>query len=219
MFRLPVLSNRLRGLLSILVLLAGAAWTGWSAAKPGALTAGKIPAPQTGFLAPDFSLPAVDGQTISLSSLRGSPVIINFWASWCRPCRQEMPALQQVYEVYQAQGLVVVGVNVTSQDSRPAAQAFVEEMGLNFPILFDEAGQAASLYQMQAFPTTFFVDDQGLIREVVLGGPMAEALLRIRAEQLLGGNNAQLPRIGPGAHGASPGRAWLVGLQNLWGVR
>jgi peroxiredoxin len=177
---------RFSSLLPVVILLLGAGWIGLSAAEPGMATAGRIPAPRPGFLAPDFNLPTPQGDQITLSGLRGSPVIVNVWASWCAPCRAEMPALKRVYEDYRETGLVVLGVNATTQDSLDAALAFAGEMELAFPILLDEAGQALELYEVRAFPTTFFVDRQGLVREVVVGGPVSEALLRVRAEQLLG---------------------------------
>jgi peroxiredoxin len=167
------------------ILFAGLGWIWLSAADPGSATSDQIPAPRPGFLAPDFSLPTPQGKVLALSDLRGSPVIVNVWASWCGPCRVEMPALKKVDEDYRDKGLVVLGLNATSQDSLEQALAFAEELELAFPILLDTEGRALGLYEVRAFPTTFFIDRQGIIREVVVGGPMAEALLRVRAEQLL----------------------------------
>lgn len=93
--------------------------------------------------------------------------------------------MQRVYEAYQSEGLEILAVNSTSQDTRQDALAFAESLGLRFPILFDDEGQVARLYQVTALPTTFFIDSQGIIQDVVIGGPMAEALLRVRVEQLL----------------------------------
>ena len=157
----------------------------WSRAPVGASTEGAISAPQKGFLAPDFTLETGDGETIRLSDLRGSPVVVNVWTSWCPPCREEMPALQRVYRDYQDQGVVILGLNSTSQDTRDAALSFAAEQGLSFPILLDEGGEATRLYKVRALPTTFFIDAQGTIQEVIAGGPMSEALLRIRVEQLI----------------------------------
>ena len=128
--------------------------------------------------------------TPSLSiQMRGRPVLINLWASWCGPCRAEMPAIQRVYDQYRDQGFVVLAVNATRQDSLQAAQAFVDEFGFTYPILLDVDGVVASLYQLRAFPSSYFVDADGIIQEVVLGGPMNEALLATRVEQLLGGQD------------------------------
>ena len=182
---MPSLPSRALTYLSILVLVVGAAWAWWSRAPAQGTTGGMIPAPQKGFLAPDFALETGEGEIIRLSELRGRPVILNVWASWCAPCRAEMPALQRVFQAYQAQGVEILGLNSTAQDDRQKAQAFAAEQGLTFPILFDTDGEATRLYAVRALPTTFFIDAQGIIQEVVAGGPMSEALLRIRVQQLI----------------------------------
>lgn len=170
---------------SLLVLLSGAGWIWASRVPDGAATVGGIPAPRQGFQAPDFVLETAAGQDVRLSELRGRPVLINLWASWCVPCRAEMPALEQAYQEYQGQGFILLAVNATDQDNRQAALAFAQENDLSFPILFDINGQVSELYQLRALPTSFFVNPDGIIQEVVVGGPMSEALLRVRIEQLL----------------------------------
>ena len=170
---------------SVTLLLLGLIWIWLSRAPAGSTTQGQIPAPQKGFLAPDFSLQDASGQTVRLADLRGRPVIVNLWASWCIPCRSEMPALERVHRDYQDQGLALLGVNATHQDRRDAALAFAQEQGLTFSLLFDEQGVASSLYALRALPTTFFIDAEGIIQDVVVGGPMSEALLRIRVQQLI----------------------------------
>ncbi|MCU0489114.1 MAG: TlpA family protein disulfide reductase [Anaerolineales bacterium] len=172
-------------LMSGLILILGLTWIGLSRAEALEVTSGGIPAPRQGFLAPDFELPSASGEIVRVTELRGKPVMLNVWASWCGPCRAEMPAMQRVYENYQSQGLEILAVNSTSQDTRQDALAFVESLGLRFPILFDDEGQVARLYQVNALPTTFFIDAQGIIQDVIIGGPMAEALLRVRVEQIL----------------------------------
>lgn len=172
-------------LFSILVLLAGAGWIWVSRTSPATTTQGRIPAPRRGFLAPDFSLPTLSGETVTLSSLRGRPVLVNLWASWCQPCRAEMPAIQRVYAEYQDQGFVVLAVNATNQDSLNAVQPFIEELGLTFPILIDADGVVSNLYELRALPTSYFVDGNGVIQDMVIGGPMSEALLRVRVQQLM----------------------------------
>ncbi len=167
------------------VLLAGLLWIWASAAPEGGTTAGGIPAPQAGFLAPDFSLTTLDGATVTLSELRGQVVLLNIWASWCPPCRAEMPAMQRVWEEYREQGLVVLAVNSTSQDTVADAQAFVAKNGLTFPIPLDMSGEVTRLYRVSSLPTSFFIGADGVIREVVIGGPMAEALLLSRVEQII----------------------------------
>jgi peroxiredoxin len=170
---------------SILILVLGAAWIWASAAPESGTTNGAIPAPQEGFLAPDFSLQTLDGKTVSLAALRGQPVLLNLWASWCGPCRAEMPAMQRVYEEYQDQGFVILAVNATNQDRVNSVGAFVAEHGLTFPVLLDTDATVSQAYQLRSLPTTFFIDQGGIIQEVVIGGPMSEALLHTRVEKLL----------------------------------
>lgn len=124
--------------------------------------------------APDFSLPTLDSQrTVTLSELRGKPVILNFWASWCTPCRTEMPALQQAHKKRQADELTILAINLSAQDTLAEAKAFVEELQLTMPILLDEAGAAEEGYHILGLPTTFFIDNQGLIARIHFG-PMDE---------------------------------------------
>ena len=178
-------SIRTWSLFSFLILIINAAWIWLSIANEGNTTQGDIPAPQVGFQAPDFELETFAGDRYLLSELRGRPVLINFWTSWCPPCRSEMPAIQKVYDEFQDQGFIVLGVNSTHQDNLGDAITFTQIRKLSFPILLDRDGSVGSLYEVRALPSTFFVDPQGIIQEVVIGGPMSEALLRIRAEQLM----------------------------------
>lgn len=174
-----------RRVLYAIILLLGALWIFLSADKTGASTNGKIPAPQAGFLAPDIVLKSLTGETIKLSDLRGQAVLVNLWATWCPPCREEMPTLEEMYNEYKDQGLVVLGVNMTYQDDAQAVLPFVQKHGLNFPILLDETGKTGNAYQMKSLPSSFFINREGMITEVVIGGPMAEALLRTRIEKIL----------------------------------
>ena len=174
-----------RRILFFILLAAGFAWILFSADKSGTSTAGKIPAPQTGFLAPDFALKTPEGETIQLSDLRGQPVLVNLWATWCPPCRAEMQTLETVYNDYKDQGFIVLAVNMTSQDDPQAILPFVTERGLTYPILLDDKGEIAKPYQMKSLPSSFFINRDGTINEVVIGGPMAEALLRTRIEEML----------------------------------
>jgi peroxiredoxin len=169
----------------VLALVLGLFWIWYSAIPQNETTAGKIPAPQAGFLAPDFSLTTLDGQTITLSDLRGKVVLLNFWAAWCPPCKAEMPAIERTYQDFKVQGFVVLAVDSTVQDSVEAARIFIAENGLSFPVPLDETGEVTRLYRVQSLPTSFFIGADGVIREVVIGGPMAEALLRSRVEELL----------------------------------
>lgn len=176
----------------LLLLLVGAVWIWLSKAPPGGTTGGNIPAPQKGFLAPDFSLPTSDGQIITLSDYQGRPVLLNIWATWCPPCRAEMPAMEQVYQDLKEDGFVILAVNATNQDNPSEVETFTKSFGLTFPVLFDQQGEITQQYEVRALPSSFFIDSKGMIQEVVIGGPMSEALLRIRIEELIangdGGN-------------------------------
>jgi peroxiredoxin len=167
------------------VLVLGLVWIGISATLPGTASNSGIPAPQAGFLAPDFTLATLEGSNVSLSDFQGKGVLVNVWASWCGPCRAEMPAMQRTFEEYEEKGFTILAVNAAIQDNRADAEAFVEEMGLTFPILFDTDGYVYEQYQIRALPSSFFILPDGSIQEVVFGGPMAEALLKTRIENLL----------------------------------
>lgn len=143
------------------------------------------PAPQIGFAAPDFTLDSLAGSMLKLSDLRGKVVMVNLWASWCGPCRAEMPAIDAVYQQYRDQGLEVVAINTTFQDSEDEARAFVKELGVTFPIAFDRDGATSKRYALQAMPTTFFVKRNGAIGDMLFGGPMTEALIMGKVEKLL----------------------------------
>jgi peroxiredoxin len=170
---------------AVFILVLGAVWIWLSIMPPGSTTSGAIPAPQKGFLAPDFALSTLEGDDVTLSDLRGKAMLLNFWATWCPPCRAEMPAMQRVYSDYDPDEFVILAVNNTQQDSMDAVDAFVLEQELSFPVLLDITGDVSGLYQVTSMPTSFFVDAEGIIREVVIGGPMSEALLRTRVERLL----------------------------------
>jgi peroxiredoxin len=168
------------------VLTLGGVWTLLSRVPLSATTGGAPPpSPREGFSAPDFTLDLLGGGQLALSDLRGKVVMVNLWASWCPPCRAEMPTIEKVYQAFQAQGLVVLGVNTTFQDSESDVAAFVEEFGLTFPIPLDREGGVSQRYQMRGLPSTFFIDRQGIIRTVVIGGPMSEAVIQSKVEELL----------------------------------
>jgi peroxiredoxin len=174
-----------RRLIYLVILLAALAWIFISADRTGVSTAGEIPAPRQGFLAPNFTLNTPDGDAVNLSKLRGQAVLVNLWATWCPPCRAEMPAIQKLYNEYKDQGFVVLAVNMTYQDDPFAVVPFVKEHQLTFPILIEETGEMAQKYELRSLPSSFFIDRDGFIQEVVIGGPMSEALLRTRIESIL----------------------------------
>lgn len=174
-----------RRIFYILILIAGLAWIGISADPSGLTTEMGVSAPQVGFLAPDLTLNALDGKTYNLSALRGQAVLINLWATWCPPCRAEMPALQKLYEEYRGDGFIVLAVNSTIQDDPSAISQFVQEYGLTFPVLLDKTGEVSRAYQLRSLPSSYFINRDGTIHEVVIGGPMSTALLRTRIQEIL----------------------------------
>ena len=112
--------------------------------------------------APDFTLKAMDGKNVKLSELAGNVVLINFWASWCGPCREEMPLLNDLHNKYEALGFTVLGVNVEEQ-AAPAI-GFINKSPVDFPILFDSKNSVSQAYKVVAMPTTIVVDRDGNIR-------------------------------------------------------
>ena len=120
-----------------------------------------------GHAAPDFALKSSTGVNLRLSEYRGDVVMINFWATWCGPCRQEMPLLDELYSRYQRVGFRLLGVNI-DDDSRRAMK-MVEELGVDFPVLFDARKEVSKLYEVEAMPATVLVDRDGTVRYVHLG--------------------------------------------------
>ena len=124
---------------------------------------------QPGSPAPDFQLESLDGQSVSLSGLQGNPVMLNFWATWCGPCRAEMPFIQEVYEdeEWREQGLVILAVNVGESSS--TVQSFIEDNGLFFPVLLDKSKKVTRDYNISGIPTTFFIDKNGIMIDSAIG--------------------------------------------------
>ena len=124
-------------------------------------------APSVGFVAPDFTLTNLAGEKVTLSQFRGRPVVVNFWATWCVPCRQEMPAFQRAFSTYQDEGLVILALNL--EETAPLVEPFVEEFGLTFEILYDNDGAINKTYQVTGLPRTVFIDRQGVIKHIQVG--------------------------------------------------
>ena len=121
----------------------------------------------TGKPAPDFALKSSTGSNLRLSEYRGDVVMINFWATWCGPCRQEMPLLDQLYSRYQRVGFSLLGVNIDDDSSR--AMDMIQELGVSFPVLFDARKEVSRLYDVDAMPVTVLVDRDGNVRHVHKG--------------------------------------------------
>jgi len=169
----------------IVIVLAAAFWTWLSRVPDSTLSGSRLANPREDFPAPDFTLDHLDGGSTQLSDLRGNVVIVNLWASWCAPCRAEMPAFQKLYNANRERGLEVLAVNSTFQDSETDARNFAGQLGLTYPILLDREGVVSRQYRLQALPSTFIIDRSGIIRTVIIGGPASEATLQTQIEALL----------------------------------
>jgi thiol-disulfide isomerase/thioredoxin len=127
--------------------------------------------PLLGKNAPEFSLPTLAGGTASNADLKGHVTIVDFWATWCEPCRTSMPHLQQLAAnpELSAKGLRVLAVNATNQDDRADVEAYMKEMSFTFPVPLDENGMMTQAFQVRGFPTTFVVGRDGTVRNVFVG--------------------------------------------------
>jgi len=132
--------------------------------------------PQRGELAPDFTLALFDGSEVALADLQGQVVVLNFWASWCSPCRREAPALQETWTMYKDGGVAFVGV--TYQDAKGASQRFIQEFGLTYPNGADAKGQISRLYGVTGVPETFIIDRDGKVAWFQIGEVQADVLAR-----------------------------------------
>jgi len=150
----------------IAVLVAGSAWIWQSRVPVDYVPASKDPQPAVGHPAPDFTLTTVDGATFTLSDLAGTPVVLNFWATWCGPCRAEMPELQAAAERYEP-GIRIIGVD--QGESVGVVQDFLDELGVTFTVPMDGAMEVGDRYRIVGMPTTFFIDEKGIIRQIWAG--------------------------------------------------
>lgn len=174
-------------LISLIILGVAGGWILYSSRDPNVISNWNAIAPRSGFSAPEIELETPSGEPVKLSDLKGKSIVLNFWASWCPPCRVEMPALQNIYSEYQEQDVVVLGINSTYNDSMTKAIEFVQLNQLSFPILLDTSGTASKDYQVNSLPTTYFVDPNGVIRDVIIGGPISETILKSKIEALQSG--------------------------------
>ncbi|MCS6802076.1 MAG: TlpA disulfide reductase family protein [Chloroflexota bacterium] len=126
--------------------------------------------------APLFTARTLQGEAVNLANYRGKLVILNFWASWCGPCRSEMPAIEAASIRYRDAGVVFLGVNV--QEASATVTAFVDEFKLTFPILLDPNGAISAVYRVRSLPTTFFIDRDGILREQFTGEMNASVIDR-----------------------------------------
>lgn len=168
-------------LLLVMVLLAVAAWTFID--KKQQTTADGVEVPltvmQKGELAPQLNLQTTAGDTFSLQALHGKKVVLNFWASWCPPCREEMPALQSYYDDFQDEHNVeVIAINLASRDqNRERVAKFIEQYRLTLPMPLDTEGLAADRYRVVTIPTTYMIDTNGRVQHQIQG-PVDERMLQ-----------------------------------------
>lgn len=139
--------------------------------------------PRAGYVAPSISLVDLNGKSVRLQDLRGKKVFVNFWASWCPPCNEEAPDLVKMSERYKAQ-VVFLGVNLSSGDRESDARAFLKKYGVHFPTLMDRQGEAAKSYQVFAVPTSFFIDQHGMIIDR-RDGPLSSTQMEAEIEKLI----------------------------------
>ncbi|MFM1654124.1 TlpA disulfide reductase family protein [Brevibacillus sp. B_LB10_24] len=175
-----------KNIVAILVLLGLIVWGVYSAAKPGDIGGAKpagesalqdgsdAKSLQTGIeqgnLAPDFELQTTAGQSIKLSDLKGKKVILNVWATWCPPCRAEMPDMQKFYAKHEKEDITILSVNAIKTEKNPDdVPKFIEAFGLAFPVVLDQEGLVSNTYQVAALPTSYLIDTQGIIRQKVIG--------------------------------------------------
>lgn len=172
--------------LILLTLALGVAWVAYSRTLVGQTSATGAanlePAPIKGHPAPDFALPTLDGKTIRLSDYKGKPVLVNFWATWCGPCRAEFPDFQKAW-TDNADQLVIIGINNTTTDDKSQIPGFLDEFGITFPIVLDESGDTAKAYNILGLPTSIFIDRDGVVKEVFTG-PLNKAYIEAKLGEL-----------------------------------
>jgi len=143
----------------ILVVTFGIVWL--QSAKYEPLTVGKE--------GPDFSLPNLDETTVRLSDYRGKVVFLNFWATWCKPCREEMPSMEVLYRNFERDGLVVLAISIDRVTTKKDIPPFIKSLNLTFPVLVDSWGQTDKRYKLMGVPETYIIDQQGILREKIIG--------------------------------------------------
>lgn len=184
----PLLKTRWFWLALIgLALVMGSGWIVFSRTLVGDPASGGEagalePAPIKGHPAPDFALSTLDGQTVRLSDFKGKPVLVNFWATWCGPCRAEFPDFQKA-AVDNADTLVIIGINNTTTDRKDQIPAFLDEFGVTYPIVLDETGDTAKAYNILGLPTSIFIDRNGTVNEIFTG-PVNKAYIESKLSEL-----------------------------------
>ena len=179
--RVPV--GALLWLIPVLALLLVIGYQSVRTQQPESITAGLARGQRPP--APAFSLPRFDGGTLALASLRGQYVLVNFWASWCIPCRDEAPLLERASREYRDRGLVVVGVNI--QDLEPEARKFIAEFKIRYPNVRDRDGRVSRAYGTTGVPESFFIDREGRVVRKFPGAAVEWRLWQEAIEGLMAG--------------------------------
>lgn len=130
--------------------------------------------PLIGAVAPDFTLTNLEREEVTLSQYRGRPVVINFWATWCVPCRNEMPAFQRAFEAHKKDGLVILAINF--EEGEDLVRLFIRELGITFEVLYDTQAEVTKTYQVTGLPRTLFVSREGVIQHIQVGEVKEEML-------------------------------------------
>lgn len=152
------------------LVIVGVVWVvSGQSAQPALPAAGELNRP-----APAIDLPGPNGSRVNLADYRGRVVLVNFWATWCEPCKEETPALVEAYQKLEAQGLTIIGVNLRRQekpgtDGDTEIQSFLNQFGVRYPIAFDVEGEVAAAYQISPIPVSYFIDPSGTLRYVRVG--------------------------------------------------
>jgi len=167
--------NKMLTAIVVMILTSGLLITGCAVGSEPTATVGKA--------APDFELQNLDGQSISLSDFKGKPVLINFWATWCRPCVFEMPYLQEIHDEWSGKGLVVLAINRGESSSK--VEQFLQSNNLSLPVLLDTRAVVSQKYNIRWFPTTFFIDKDGIIQEKIIGRFTSKAPIGNRLSKIM----------------------------------
>ena len=145
--------------IAVLALVFGIVW----------LQSSKYEPPKVGKAAPDFALVDLNDKEVRLSNLRGKVVFLNFWATWCKPCKEEMPSMEVLHKNFEKDGLVVLAVSIDRVTTTKDIPPFIKSMNLSFPVLIDSWGKTDMPYKRMGVPETFIIDQEGVIREIVIG--------------------------------------------------
>ncbi len=168
--------NKMLTAIVVMILTSGLLITG--------CTAGSEPSTAViGQAAPNFELQNLDGQSVSLNDLKGKPVLINFWATWCGPCVSEMPYIQEIYDEWSGKGLILLAINIG--DSSSEAEQFLQNHNLSLPVLLDTGKVVARRYNIRGIPTTFFIDKDGIIQEKIIGAFTSKAPIENRLDKIM----------------------------------